>query len=356
VILASLLPLVLAAAPVTIDAVNRSVTFTARMTEVTTNAPLEFLFVGPDSDRAYEALFVTDARIQEIVSAMEKAGIPRGRAPSPADCRFWPAGPVVTLAPDCRALLSDTTEQPFLPIVATGGARTAAGTAVAETNMPSALFALYTCAQSPLLFDDALDQSAVYGRFTAARAFGKGVRQTFTLSWDGASATKPYSLALRPGEVKEALAALRAAAAPHGLDVLVSFDPQMSVQEAQAAAQALAVLDSRAVRVNGFVPGQFFYRAFLPLERWRERKERLTQPLEVRLTEAGETFTLIDEDWRVEGLDPKLTPRAVARTEACAAKVDTCFVFVPGSTPLSRLYALRASLPATFVNWYVYTE
>jgi hypothetical protein len=130
----------------------------------------------------------------------------------------------------------------------------------------------------------------------------------------------------------------------------------MTVGEAVAAAQALQLLDSRAVRLNGFVPGQFFYRAFLPLEKWRTRAERLSQPLEVRLTADGERYTLIDEDWRVEGLDPKLTPRAVGFSAACAAKTDTCFLFVPAATPLARLFALRARLPATFVNWYVFAD
>lgn len=355
-ILAAMLPVLLAAAPVTADAENRSVTFTATMTDVSTNAPLEFLFVGPDSDRAYEALFVTDARIKDIAAAMDKAGIPRGRAIGTHACRFWPAGPVVTLDPPIASLLHDVKGHPFLPVVATGGTRDANGIPVAETNMPSALFALYNCDQSLLLFDDILDQSAVYGRFTAAADFGKGTRKTFTIKWDGASATKPYTLILSPGQEKAAFDALRAVKAPQGLDVKPVFDPAMTISSAVAAANALALLDSRTIRVNGFEKGQFFYRAFLPLEKWRDRKERLTQPLEVRLTATNAVYTVIDEDWTVEGLDPKLTPRTVDLAAARKTTTDTCFIYASPETPLSRLYALKASLPATFVNWYVYTD
>jgi hypothetical protein len=358
VICALLASLVLAAAPVTVDKAARRVTFTARATDVSTNTPLEFLFVGPGSDRAYEALFVTEARLEDIVRAMESAGFPRGRPIGTAACRFWPAGPRVTLTPDVRTLLRDARGADFLPVTATGGARDAAGNLLAETNMPAAFFALYSCGQSVLLFDDALDQSEVYGRFTAATPFPEGTRRTFTLTWDGVSATRPYRLTLRPGTLKASLEALRAAsaAAPDGLDVTVDFSPDLTVGEAAAAARALAVLDSRAVRLNGFVDGRFFYRAFLPLEKWRDRKERLSQPLEVRVTADGVSYTLVDEDWSGEGLDPKLTPRTVDLAQAVRAATDTCLLFAPASTPLARLYAVRAALPVTVVNWYVYAD
>ena len=355
-IFAAVLPVLLAAAPVTVDRENRAVTFTARVTDVSTNAPLEFLFVGPDSDRAYEALFVTDARIAEIAMAMDAAGIPRGRPVGAQSCRFWPSGPHVRLMPDVGELICDTAARAMTPVVATGGARDASGRCLAETNMPSALFALYRCGQSLLLFDDVSDQSEAYGRYTAAADFGKGSRKTFTIKWDGVAATKPYLLHLRPGAVGEALTAMRAEIAPHGLDVMADFSPAITVREAVAAAQALALLDSRSVRLNGFPPGRFFYRAFLPLEKWRTRSERLSQPLEVRLDGEGESFTLIDEDWSVEGLDPKLTPRKVDFAAACAAKTDTCFIYAPEGMRLERLYALRAKMPASFVNWYVYAE
>ena len=59
------------ASGVSADPGKHSVTITAVSTDCGLDAPLEFLFVGPDSDRAYEALFVTEASVAEIADAFK---------------------------------------------------------------------------------------------------------------------------------------------------------------------------------------------------------------------------------------------------------------------------------------------
>lgn len=343
-----------AAAPLNVDAAKHTVSFTAKATGVEENLQLEFLFVGPDSDRDYEALFVTDARLKEIVAACEKAGFPMGQPIDPATCTFWPVGAEVSIEPSLWKFIRDERNLPRLPIVWTGGTRSAEGFPVAETNMPSALFALYSCGQSPLLFDDALDQSVTYGRFKPSRKLEKGRSFTFTISWNGASRPANERITFAPGNLKDSLEFLRAKAGS-SRSVTPVFSPELTVREAKGVASALAVLESREVKINGFAEGQFFYRGFLPLEKWRDRKERLTQPLEVRLG-ATNVFTIVDEDWNVEGVDPKLTPRTVSFAEIAAFKGDTCLFYAPKEMKLAAIFDCMKSLPKTIRTWYVFDE
>jgi len=347
--------LLLAAMPVVADRAAHSVTFTARATDVNPGTVLEFAFVGPDSDRAYEALFTTDARIADIAKAFDDAGIPRGQPVGQLSCRFWPAGKTLTIKPDIREFIKTEAAESGLPFVYTGGTRDANGTPFADTNMPSAVFSLYSLDQSLILLDDVGDQSAVYGRFLSGDKHKSGERYSFTITWDGKSGTEFRRLELRPREGRKALESLKGSG--FSLDVMPVFSPDMTVSEARSIAQALAVIDSRAVRINGFEDGQFFYRGFLPDENWRIREKRLTQPVEVRIGVTNVVCTVIDEDWSVEGLDPKLTPHD--ETVAAFAKTykgNTCLFYVRGEEKLSRIFELMKQLPKTICNWYVYVD
>ena len=85
-------------------------------------------------------------------------------------------------------------------------------------------------------------------------------------------------------------------------------------------------------------PGRLFYRAFLPLVKWLDRKERLVQPFELTV---GMTNSLvhIDEDWSVEGDDPKLTPQAISFDQVGKfPNTETCFIYVAPSSRLSSVY------------------
>lgn len=353
-ILGSLVSSLLVAASLNVDVASHSVTFTAKATGVEENVPLEFFFVGPTSDRDYEALFVTTDDLKELLSACERAGFPMGKPVDSKACSFWPVGVCVTIEPDIWAFVRETRNLPHLPIVWTGGMRGADGQPEAATNMPSAFFSLYTCGQSPLLFDDALDQSVTYGRFLPVRQMEKGKEYTFTLSWDGTKHPATRRVVFAPGTLKETLEGLRTAES--GADILPVFDPNLTVREAQGVASALSVLDSRGLKVNGFDDGQFFYRGFLPLEKWRNRAERLSQPLEVRLGETN-VYTVVEEDWTVEGIDPKLTPKTVELSElATCFKGDACLFYAPAEMKVQKVFDCMRDLPRTIHTWYVFCE
>ena len=302
---------------------SNAVTFTATATGIATNAPVEFVFAQAGTDRDYETLFLTDEPISEIVAACDRALIPRGAPYDVNKCVFWAEGPVVTLKPALPTLLRDTRGREFARLVYTGGNGDCG-------QMPRSFFSTYDLGQSAVRFDENLGQSAEYGRFIPVREFKKGERLEFTLQWDGRS----YAVAMTP-----------------------DFPGDKTVAEAQALAARLAAADSERAKINGFRPGQFYYRAFLPLEKWRQRSERLTQPLEVRLTDSGAVYTLVDEDWSGEGDTPRLTERTVSEAEALQpGRQDTCFFFVSGTTRLSALYELKAKMPANIHNFYVFVD
>jgi hypothetical protein len=337
----------LAASGIFADAKSHSVTFTATATGIEKNTIVEFLLVGPESDRDYESVFVTDASAREIADEFERAGIPCGGAVDLGLCRFWPTGKHVSVKPDIWQYVSDAEgETAHLPATYTGG-----------RDMPCAILALYNCPQSLMQLDDSLDQSDTYERFKAAVALEKGTKVSFTVSWDGVDGIKPYSLRLTPGGFISALEDMRKVIpAEGGLDVSPDFAPELTVGEATAIAASLAMLDLRQVRIGGYAEGQMFYRAFLPLEEWRNRKDRLTQPLEIALSETNAVYTIIDEDWSGEGMDPVLKPRTVGLDDAMGANADTCFIFAPKMMKLERIYEIKAAFPKRIRNWYIYGE
>jgi len=349
------LPLLIAFMPLVVDKQSHSVTFTACATGVREGTILEFAFVGPDSDRAYEAMFVTDARVPELVRAFEQAGIPCGKPVSNGACRFWPVGKLLTVEPPIWNFISNKDDQASLPICYTGGSRDCGNFPIADTNMPSAVLSLYSIDQSLMLLDDALDQSQAYGCYLSRRDVAQGERHTFKFTWDGVSGTKSQRLELAPGKIRTELESLRKSTTD--LDVEPYFSPELTVVEAKAAATALSVIDSRAVRINGRAPGQFFYKGFLPDEQWRTRSKRLTQPLEVHISSTNVICTVIDEDWSVEGDDPKLTPHdEPIGSTAKVFKGDTCIFYASAGEKLGRIFTLMKQLPSTIRNWYVYID
>jgi len=353
-IIASILLAVVA--PVTADKATHSVTFTAHATDVGIGTTVEFAFIGPGSDRAYEAMFVTDASAAEIAKAFDEAEIPRGKPVSQTDCRFWPVGTYVTIEPDLSQFINDTTKCDDISIVYTGGARTDAGIPVANSETPEAIFALYSFGQSMLMLDGTLDQSAQYGRFTCCKKLQPGERLTFKISRDDSRQICSRKLTLKPEKIREAIESLKNDRS-HSLDVLTDFSAALTVAEAQSAAKALSVVDSKAVRINGFSEGQFYYRGFLPDELWRDRNKRLMQPLEVHIDSTNVVYTIIDEDWNVEGVDPKLTPHDISLADVPKQfKGDSCLFFTKPDTKLGQVFEMMRKLPSGIRNWYVFID
>jgi len=334
-------------------------TFTATATGVEKGTALEFVFAGSNSDRDYESMFLLETPLAEFCKAIERAGLKPGHPVDPAACRLWPVGCPVNISPALDEFVkSELPEgQKLGRIIYTGGSRGSNNCVIAATEMPSSVLSLYTLDQSLFLYNGIYEQGDVYGSHTVAKTLKKGEKFKFTLTWDDSERPQSLKLVARPGNGAEIIKALKSAAEKAETDAEVAFDGQLTVAEAAQTAQALAVVDSVRVKVNGHAPGSLFYRAFTPLVKWLDRKERLVQPFELTLGNPDE-LVYIEEDWSVSGDDPKLTPRKIPFADTSAAKyarTDTCFVFAKPDTKLEAIYQAMDKLKGSSIrNWYVF--
>ena len=335
-----------------------SFTFTATATGVGKGTPLEFVFVGPGSDRDYEAMFVVDEPIDVFCRQLEAAGLPRGTPVDASLCRLWPVGCELAFKPSIDEFVKTTLPDGVksAPPVYAGGTRTRKGIPVAADEMPASLFSLYTLAQSPIVFNGIYEQGQVYGSHLAAKELKKGTRVSFTVSWDAKSLPRHLDIEVSATNAVETLSTLHRESQAGEIDVTVRFSPSLTVSDAISAASALTRIDSRRIKLNGVADGNIFYRAFLPEPDWTNRAARLVQPFELTLGETSETLVFIDEDWSVEGDDPKLTLRTIPFSDAPNhPKTDTCFVFAPPDARLSRIFAAIGKLKGSKIrNWYVF--
>ena len=335
-------------------------TFTASATGLEKGSTAEFLFIGSDSDRAYEAMFTVDLPVSDFVRAIEKAGLRPGQPVDPEKCLVWPVGTPVSFEPDISKFVSVDSSEGFSlgRMIYTGGLRGSDNLPVAASEMPASVCALYTLGQSIFLPEGIIDQGEAYGKIQARETLKKGAKYAFTVSWNDEDRPRHLDLHVKPGKASELLSTLKNASSSANIDVLVSFDEALSVAEATAFANALDLVDSVRVKITGCRAGSLFFRAFLPLVKWTERQNRMVQPFELTITPDGDELVFIDEDWTVEGDDPKLTPKMISFDEAISKdKTDTCFIFAKPDTKLSRIYAVMARLKGSKIrNWYVFQK
>lgn len=333
-------------------------TFTATATGVEKGTVIEFLLAGQNTDRSYESMFILDEPVDALCLKIESA-VPRGAPVSASACRLWPTGCRVRFEPPLDQFVrTELGEGERVPLpVYTGGTRLADGKPEAVDIMPAAFFATYSLPQSPLVYAEPVDQGSAYGRFTAAVKLEKGTKIAFKMVVDEHSIPKKLDLMAEKGSLQQIIRLLQTASVSNELDVTMSFSESLSVDESIAVARALSVIDSSRVKING--AKGLFYRAFLPLEKWRDRQERLHQPFELTLREDGsDELLFIDEDWTVEGNDPKLTPRRISYQEALNhPDTDTCFFYVSPTQSLSRIsQAMKRLEKSHVVNWYVFSD
>lgn len=340
---------------------TNSVTFTARATGVDVGTPIEFFLAGSDSDRDYETMFLLDDSISNIVKAVEKSHMPIGRPIDVRNCYLWPMGSAVELQPPVtRYIESRPTDAvpSYPPYVLTGGERSSNGVFSADAEMPKAFFALYNCPQSVLQFNGSFPQELVYGCHVCTNRLVKGTPISFKLLWSGTPMPQTKRVTLSAGQSTDVLKEIKDVSASAELDVLVEFADNVTIAEATTFAAALSVIDSPAVKINGRPRNGLFYRSFLPLVKWTDRQQRLTQPFEIRVAASGDfTVTFIEEDWSGEGSDPKLTPKTISiRDMTKHPLTNTVFFFAPKSLQVGQLKKILQQLPDQIMTHYVFGE
>ncbi len=369
------------------DKAARSVRFLVEATGIGADETVEFFAIGPLSDRAYESMFVTVASPAAIASALEAVGVPRGIPADPLMARFWPQGEKLTLkiqpwggdakqrpAGGLTAFLKDVRpeEGEILkdPIAYAGGSRAADGALVAATNIPCAVFALYNHAPSLLQLDGMMDQSGSYGRFVTLAKYREGALFEVTATWDGQRKVKDVELKLSADNAGEAMKMLKADAEKFDVHARLAFDSTVTLERAIAMSRAFALLDGQGVKMSGRGEGQFFFRAFLPEEKWRDRATRIFQPFEVHVAADGsKSFVFVEEDWSGEGLDPVLKPKTtpfkdwnelpglIAKTGEQGSKITVLFVYAPKNARVVDLApVVKATSPRIFTYYVLATD
>lgn len=369
------------------DKAARTVRFLAEATGIGANETVEFFAIGPLSDRAYESMFVTVASPEAIAAACDGIGLPRGKGVDPVAARFWPLGEKVTMT--VKAWGKDAASRTSGPVTAflrdkladeegrileapfayTGGARDALGRPVASTNAPCAVFALYNHGPALMQPDGMLDQSGSYGRFVTAAKHAEGALFEVQLAWDGKRRVKEVDLKLTAENAGEAIGALKEDAKSFDVHATISFDSSVTVGRAAAVARAFAMLDGSGVKMNGCGRGQFFFRSFLPEEKWRDRAARAFQPFEVCVAADGSrSFTFVEEDWSGDGIDPVLKPKTtpfrewgelpgvIAKTGEQGSKIMVMFIYAPKEARVADLTPVIGAVYPRVSTFYVFGE
>lgn len=361
-----------------VDAAARTATILAEATGLKVEETVEFFAIDSAWDRAYESLFVLPADVGELAAALEKAGLPRGRAVSERAVRIWPQGEPVSLSvrraggKDARPYwehLVDSRAADLPPLSETellyaGGAEPARG---------FSFFSAYSHNESLLQLDGRHEQSAVYGRFRPKTAWKPGELFELVLSWRAEPRVAERVVTLGAGtDLAAEIAALRTACAGRDAYVRLAFSNDVALARAVACARAFKLLDGGALKMNGFADGEFYYGAFLPEEKWRKREGRIFQPFEIRFARAADgswkkTFTLVEEDWSGDGDDPALVPHETAFADWAevpalmekggqqASKIAVAFLYAPADAPVSVLKSALALRPR-ITTFYVFQE
>lgn len=335
-----------------------SLTFTATATGVEKGAPLEFFLAGKDTDRDYETMFLLDEPIDLLLKRVENAGLVRGEPMDHQRCRLWPVGQEVSLEPNIDTFIDTAMPEGMTlgPIIHTGGTRDVNGCPEAHVTMPAAFFALYSLPQSAFVFNGIYEQGVVYGAHKAKETLKKGQKYTFKLTWNEKDSVQHLQIKFEKGNIKEKFTFLKDKSAFSEIDLHVDFADDLTLAESTAIASALAEIDSVRIKINGRSKDSFFYRAFLPLVKWRDRQLRLTQPFEVTVGDP-DRIVYIDEDWSVEGTDPKLTEKTISYSQMPSFhKTDTVFFFAQKDTTIGRLRQSLKQVPKSVFNHYVYWE
>jgi hypothetical protein len=403
------------AAGVMADRGARCVTFVAEATGLERGAPVEFLAVEQASDRDYESLTVALVDPSDLSQAIEYLGVPHGLPVKPAAFRFWPKGERVIMSvapfqggapePVGRWVRDKQANVPFdgnlVYVGAHGAARAVVGARDVPDTSPGAVAATYNEPTTLLDVPVQAQQGDVYGsRVVGERTPGKGDLLLVTLQPENRPAGQPrvvdVALTAQPAadsapaglagvqivgrSVDPAFPALTndvrgafqrlATLAQAGRDpfVALALDDRLTVATARDLAQALSAIEgSNGIRIDAPPPGQLYYKAFLPQAKWRERKDRLSQPWELRLTRTADGWSRvlveIREDWSKAGqLDPDLTVvehpftdwnELPARIKSLGGGLNTLLVFAPADAPLSAFMpgvrAVHGTQPIVFI-------
>lgn len=403
---------------VTADRAKREVRIEAQATGIAAEEPCEFMLIGPRSGHAYESLAVSRAQPSDIHAALAYIGLAPGKCVSSSALQFWPRGPMVTARVALPKEDSQQTEEVSIesfmydrearqPLAASGfmftGSRKMTDPDLATNEFyaadlldPGSILPTFNETSSVLDIPRQGSQSQLYGRHTVnpARRMEKDAPLTVILrpAAPADALLVPTDTALNLAWTNDALELRWAAAegwngatgtvtsveahlgdalrAPKAVYASVQFDratPLRALAEPCNAIETWVI--EKGLRISAPDARNLFYRAFIPKPEFKERGDRPSHPLEIRLKSAdggwraavtlvtAERDPMTDQRTFSEESWTAATPAELAAlARAHGAMLPVVIVFAPESMRYGDLADWIAPLRASHPVAHVYTE
>jgi hypothetical protein len=409
---------------------DKTVTIRAEATALGDDTPIEFFLVPDTSPKDYEALAVCFAKPSDIHKALEFLGMKPGSPVNFGTLRYWPKGervfmsfawqdpagpgkPPVSHRVRAEAMLSDTRTHQALP---SAGMVFCGSYSVplaedpgrpeyrADWGEPNCVASNYNEPTTVLDLPRQAPQGTVYATQQPNPAYHLAPRQPIEVMLepeykDGRKRVRdltlqvtlpPHAFGTDLSSLHLALSDARGQPLDAGGTTLVHVlaaldkitergqDPFVTVEWGdtlpirtltQFAVLLGSVETQRGIRIEPPGPGQLYYRALLPDERWRDPAMRMGQPweLHVRVQDGRAAGTLVEvrENWDVPDpprFETKATPVADGQELARALTAHDgdrprgVLVFIdPGATYGVMMTLLRPAL-ATHNKILVFAE
>ncbi len=349
---------------------------------------IEFVAIGPNSDRAYESFVVIRDQPSTVAKALTALGMPQGTPPNVQAGLGISKGERLTLS--VKRLPEDKTFRPLSDFIIddfssegqsplTRGFPYVGQLDALDITMPSALIATYTETVSLLGLPLLAPKTTVYGLFRTKTTERQATPVILALTWqrlpEGKVRVYNHAITITPADIAQPDALLTQLKAltedPRDVFLTVTVTPEVKLSTLAPMAGLLLALEKEGAFTLDVAPkNQLTLRAFNPDPAWNDRSKRTFQPWEIEITPSetpGEphiTLCQILEDWTVEGNDPALTRKCypgltAATLPAVMKKVDVnngavyvAFFYATPETTMADVGALSTAIaPLTPTQW-----
>ena len=402
---------------VTADRGKREVRIQALATGLSAGEPCEFLLIGPRSGHGYEALAVAQAAPSDVHAALVHIGLTPGECVNSRALRFWPRGPMVSARVVRPSSPSPDTEMPIEEFVRdrqtnrsmeiagfmfTGSLRMKdPGLApdefyAADLLDPGSILAVFNQPETVLDIPRQGGQSELYGRLimhservlskdeplsvilrpaTPADGFITAVDTVLHHAWKDERLEPTWSAAGgfpgATGTVAQVDSALADAFPPTiAVYAAVTFDRSTPLRMmAEPCAAIERWVNDRGLRIRAPDARDLYYRAFIPRPEFRERGERPSHPLEIRMRRTDEgwnaeiTRVIAERDgmtgertFRMESWTAASPAQLASRAREQGAMLPVLVVMAPGDIPYGDLVDWLVPARATHPVVHIYLE
>lgn len=351
------------------DRLKKQITIYAEATGLDENgSPPEFFLVAENSGHDYEAVAISFAKPSDIHKALVFIGMESGLPINYSKLRFWPKGERVIInfvpASDTKQRNPIRAEELFVdkktnkPLPRTGFVFTGSffvtlkndpNAYAADVYEPNAIISNYNEPTSVFDVPRQSEQHEVYDKYAMNTnyIFPSGTLLEITIEPENKDSRKRVhdflvnittsspqeenkpllpKLEITTGnskdiiwsdtDVRRAFKFLCEKAKKENIDpfVVIRFAPSLPVKLARDVCIEVVSFESESdIRVEPPLPGELYYKAFLPNESHRDRNKRPSQPCELHLKLEKEqivaSLTYIRQEWKDNELKPQLFPK-----------------------------------------------